>query len=132
MASTPTRSPRRRYAVTSALVTVDFPAPGEPVRPITRAWPASGASSFITERSRGEPSSISETSRARARGSPSCARTTSSGASLPEMVTRLTLRGLGRNAEDQRLTLAAATAQPGGPQAAAAAGQLVHQVQGDP
>jgi len=87
MASTAIRSPWPRYAVISALVTVDFPAPGEPVRPITRARPASGASSLITVRSRGDPSSISETSRARARGSPSCARLTSSGASLAEVVT---------------------------------------------
>ena len=39
-ASTPTRSPALRNAVTSAPVDVDFPTPGEPVRPMTRARPA--------------------------------------------------------------------------------------------
>ena len=38
-ASTPTRLPAARSAVTSADVDVDLPTPGEPVSPTTCAWP---------------------------------------------------------------------------------------------
>ena len=69
-ASTPTRRPAARNAVTSAVVEVDLPTPGEPVSPTTCAWPPCGC-----ERRRdlaqgcGESFSTSEISRATARGS---------------------------------------------------------------
>jgi hypothetical protein len=73
-ASTATDRPRARNARTSALVTVDLPAPGAPVRPITRV-PAAGAfKSLSTERMRGSPFSTQEITRARARLSPAWTR----------------------------------------------------------
>ncbi len=68
-------------AVTSAAVEVDFPTPGEPVRPTTCACPAYGASPAITSRSSGEASSTREISRATDRASPERAFSTSSGTS---------------------------------------------------
>ena len=59
-ASTATRFPRARNARTSALVTVDLPAPGAPVRPITRVPAAAGFKSLTTERRRGSPFSAHE------------------------------------------------------------------------
>ena len=68
----------RRSAVTSAEVDVDLPTPGEPVMPMIWACPVCGASRSATSRSAGEASSTSEISRATARASPACARSTSS------------------------------------------------------
>ena len=45
---------RLRSAVTSTEVEVDLPTPGEPVKPMTRARPACGASAAATSRSRGK------------------------------------------------------------------------------
>ena len=75
-ASTPTRLPALRYAVTSAEVEVDLPTPGEPVSPTTYASPVSGASAAITSRSCGDAPSTREISRATARGRPSRASAT--------------------------------------------------------
>ncbi len=47
-----------------------MPTPGDPVIPMTQAWPVCGASAAITSRSAGCPSSTSEMSRATARGAP--------------------------------------------------------------
>ena len=77
-AITPTRFPRARNAPTSAEVVVDFPTPGDPVRPITCAVPEVGARSDITSATSGEPSSTHEMRRATARGSPARARATHS------------------------------------------------------
>ena len=49
-ASTATLRPAARNAPTSALVTVDLPTPGDPVRPMIRAPPVSGRRSLMTER----------------------------------------------------------------------------------
>src|SRR5579872_2602542 len=62
LASTPTRCPALRNWLVSAPVTVDFPTPGAPVRPITRAVP--GLRSLSASRS---PSSILDRMRARVR-----------------------------------------------------------------
>ena len=80
-ASTPTRCPAARWAVTRALVVVDLPTPGAPVTPTTCARPASGAISAITSRRAGWASSTSEISRATARGRPSLAWATREGTS---------------------------------------------------
>jgi len=80
-ASTPTRRSCARRTRTSADVEVDLPTPGEPVSPITRARPATGANAAATSRSAGEASSISEISRATPRGSPLRARSTSAATS---------------------------------------------------
>ena len=68
MASTPTRLPAVRSAVTRALVEVDLPTPGGPVMPRTWARPACSRSAAITSRRAGEASSTSVISRATARG----------------------------------------------------------------
>src|SRR5262249_25691679 len=85
-ASTPTRRPAFRYAVTSADVEVDLPTPGEPVSPTTYAPPVSGASAAITSRSCGEAPSTREISRATARGLPSRAWATSSETSTTALI----------------------------------------------
>ena len=77
-ASTAVLAPRARNARTSALVTVDLPAPGAPVRPITRLAVAGGFSSLSTERVRGSPFSTHEITRASARLSPAWTRPGSS------------------------------------------------------
>src|SRR5665811_1972176 len=69
-ASTPTRLPALRIAVTSADVEVDLPTPGEPVIPTMWARPVCGASAALTSRSCGDASSTIEISRATARASP--------------------------------------------------------------
>ena len=62
---------RAQNARTSAVVVVDLPTPGEPVRPMTWAWPVCGDSAAATSRSAGLASSTSEISRATDRASPS-------------------------------------------------------------
>src|SRR5918992_3424332 len=119
-ASTPTRLPCALKAVTSALVEVDFPTPGEPVSPMIRAAPASGVSAAVTSRSRGDAFSTSEISRATARGEPSTARPTRSVTSTSRI-----------DVEDEGVALTAAAAQGGRADAAAAAPQFVHDVQGE-
>src|SRR5690606_31535579 len=69
-ASTPTRRPALRYAVTSAEVDVDLPTPGGPVSPTTYAPPPCGARAAATSRNCGEAPSTKEISRATARGRP--------------------------------------------------------------
>src|ERR1700722_14228804 len=145
MASTATRSPCPRYEATSAPVTVDLPTPGDPVSPSTRACPVSGAATFRPARSWGAPSSTSDRSRPRARASPSRARSMAVAGSRPPAWTgsatgpgsvteepSSATRGRGGYLEQQRAALAAAAAQRGRAQPAAAAAQLVHEVQGDP
>ena len=75
-ASTPTRLPCSRNAVSSAEVVVDLPTPGDPVRPMTTALPAWGVSAAMTSRSCGEAFSTRLISRPTLRGSPSRARLT--------------------------------------------------------
>src|SRR5215203_1725796 len=123
-ASTPTRSSRRRSSETRALVEVDLPTPGEPVRPTMCAPPvrppAYGASAAITSRSSGDPSSTWEIKRPIARASPSRARATSSSADSAL-----------RDTHDQCVALAAATAKCGRTGAAAAALELEREVKDD-
>ena len=66
-ASTAMRLPRARNAWTSALVTVDLPTPGAPVRPITRVPACAGLRPSIVQRARGSPFSTQEMTLARAR-----------------------------------------------------------------
>src|SRR5580700_7696947 len=149
-ASTATRRPAARNALSSAPVTVDLPTPGAPVRPMTRAPPVSDRRSFMTERTWGDSSSTSEISRARARMSP--ARALSSSASvvlgpavsgpvvLGPVVLGTVLSGpvvsatgrLAADPEQQGLALAAAAAQPGGAEPSAAPAELVAQVHREP
>src|SRR5262245_9325952 len=97
-----------------------------------------GATTWMTARSSGESSSISETSRASARGSPACAAETSaSGSATDATATERTVtaragRAGGWHAEQQRVALATAAAQRRGAEPAAAAAQLTDQVQRDP
>src|SRR5580700_8939607 len=139
-ASTATRRPAARNARSSAPVTVDLPTPGAPVRPMIRAPPVSGRRSFMTERTWRESSSTSEISRARARMSPARALSSSapvvsgtvvSGAVVSGAVVSAT-GGLAADPEQQGLTLAAAAAQTGGAEPAAAPAELVAQVHGEP
>src|SRR5580704_7968236 len=124
-ASTATRRPAARNALSSAPVRVDLPTPGAPVRPMTRAPPVSGRRSFMTERTWGDSSSTSEISRARARMSP--ARALSSSTAVVGATGRLAA-----DPEQQGLALAAAAAQPGGAEPSAAAAELVAQVHREP
>src|SRR5581483_11887191 len=103
IASTPTRWPASRYRAISALVIVDLPTPGAPVSPITRASPGPAASSTCS------PASTRDRSRASAR--------------VPLLPT---------DPEDEGFALAAAAAQARRAEAAAAPGQLVAQVHGQP
>ena len=130
-ASTPTRWPCRAVArVTSAVVVVDLPTPGEPVRPMT--WAPPGVAARARPRPRAAPARrprpgrsagrppagrlpapstrpASERRRAPAPGS-GAPRPRPRGGSLP-----------GRRQDDQRVALAAAAAQRGRADAAAAA-----------
>src|SRR5215472_18116165 len=125
-ASTATRWPAARYAATSALVAVDLPTPGAPVRPTIRAPPVAGRRSLMTERTRGDSSSTRDRSRARARVSPARAALS---------VSAVLISDTGRLAvhpEQQRLALPAAAAQPGRAEPAAAAAEFVAQVHREP
>jgi hypothetical protein len=84
-ASTPTRLPWARSAVTSADVDVDLPTPGEPVMPTMCAEPVCGVSAALTSRRAGERSSTREISRATARASPARARSTSSATGMARL-----------------------------------------------
>src|ERR1700722_4701126 len=139
-ASTPMRRPAARKARTSADVTVDFPTPGEPVSPTTRALPVKGAMPFITRRSSGASFSTSDTSRPRERASPALAAVISaSGSALPrggrprapDAVSR-SATGRRGHPQQQGVTLAAAAAEGRGAYPAAPAGQFVDKVQRDP
>src|SRR4051794_33448690 len=121
MASTPTRFPSRRSAVTSAEVVVDFPTPGGPVIPTTCALPQCGASSAIAERRSGDSSSTRLISRPTARALPARACSTSSAADSGR-----------RHPHDQGVALAAAAAERRRTDATAAALELQGEVQGDP
>ena len=103
-ASTATRLPRARNARTSALVTVDFPAPGAPVKPITRVPVPAGPSSVSTERSRASPFSTHEISRASARLSPALTR-------LEMLLLGSVVVFSGSGLQQQRRALAPATAE---------------------
>src|SRR5680860_43148 len=149
-ASTPTRLSVARSAFTIAEVDVDLPTPGEPVMPTIWAFPVYGASPAITSRSSGEASSTREMSLATARASPSLARSTRSGTEAANPLrerppppaeaarregelTPVTLCSSGAwHSYDQRVTLAATTAQGGSTGAAATTLQLEREVQYDP
>src|SRR5665811_2633223 len=114
-ASTPTRLPALRIAVTSADVEVDLPTPGEPVIPTMWARPVCGASAALTSRSCGDASSTIEISRATARASPACARSTSSGTEIARLYRFVTTAALALgHAHDQSVALAATAAEGGG------------------
>src|SRR6476659_3497253 len=119
---------------------------------MTRACPVYGAIAFITARSSGDRFSTSDTSRASARGSPARARSISVPGSPAAVRRRAVAAGPapsaddsvtggavtgdsatgGRHPQQQRVALAAATAQRGHAQAAAAPAELVDQVQRQP
>src|SRR3954451_7777543 len=131
----PTRFSARRSSPTRADVDVDLPTPGAPVMPTILACPACGTSVAVTSLSRGDSSSTREISRATARGSPSRARETRSVTTLPSSPSRCNERReatSGGNAEDQRITLTAATAQRRDPDTATAALELEREVKRDP
>src|SRR6185437_8067757 len=133
-ASTPTLRSRARYADTSAAVVVDFPTPGEPVRPIESAEPVYGASSSITARSCGLSLSTRETSRATARPLPARACSNSSPGSAFRLTTgRSEDRGRSgrRDVDEERVALTAAAAQGRGAHAATATAQLEREMQGE-
>src|SRR6266571_6107086 len=136
----PIRSPAARYAAASAQATVDLPTPGEPVRPITRAVPVSGAMAFMTARSSGERFSTREISRASARASPERAPAMRASGSAGARCRRRRWssaapggRGSAtarrRHLEQQRISLAAAAAERRRAEPAAPAAQLADQVQ---
>src|SRR3954447_16749625 len=118
-ASTPTRLPLARSSLTSALVDVDLPTPGEPLMPMTWRLPVCGASAAITSRSWGDSSSTSEIRRATARASPARARSTRSGIDWSAL----------RDTHDQGVALPTATAEGGGTDAATATLELEREVQ---
>src|SRR6478735_4379911 len=132
-ASTPMRRPRSRKAPTSAVVVVDLPTPGEPVRPMTHALPAWGASAAITSRSDSWPSSTREIRRATARGEPALADSTRAGTSTDRRATRrVSERSGGRgDADDEGVALTAAATEGGRADAATTTLQLEREVQGD-
>src|SRR4051794_40351938 len=145
MARTPTRLPARRNAVTSVDVDVDLPTPGDPVRPMTQAWPTWGINAAMTSRSAGDAFSTKEIRRPTARASPRRARSTHSSTERCDIaptplgvmphhpsVSRGDATLLGRNAEDQRVALAAAAAERRSPDSPAAAAQLERERQGEP
>src|ERR1019366_8046910 len=65
-ATMPTFRPRMRALRASAAVSVDLPAPGEPVRPVTRAPPVRGNTSARSAWKRGSPDSAHVIARATA------------------------------------------------------------------
>ena len=96
------------------------------------ALPAWGASAAITSRSDAWPSSTREMRRATARGEPALADSTRAGTSTDRRATLGRERSGGRgDADDEGVALAAAAAQRGCADAAAAALQLEREVQGD-
>jgi hypothetical protein len=70
MASTETDRSWSRAAPTSSAARLDFPTPGEPVRPTVYALPVFGYSPAISSGSPSAPSSTIEMARATARRSP--------------------------------------------------------------
>src|SRR4051812_48784691 len=88
--------------------------------PMTWALPVCGASAAITSRSSGDSSSTREIRRATARASPARARSTRSGTDDASAL---------RDTHDQGVALPTATAQRGGPDAAATALELEGEVQ---
>src|SRR5215207_7294571 len=130
-ASTPTRVPWARRAVTSADVDVDLPTPGAPVTPTKWARPVCGVSAALTSRTSGERSSTSEISRATARASPAWARSTSSATGMARLTRDTASASALRHADDEGVALAAATTQAGGSDAASAAPELEREVQDD-
>ena len=97
-----------------ALVVVDLPTPGAPVRPITAACPPYGTSAAIASRSSGDASSTSEISRATERASPSRARRTARRRRASARSANHPLRRR-RHAQDERVALAAAAAGAAAP-----------------
>src|SRR5690242_17739239 len=71
-ATTATRWPAARYAVTRRSTRVDLPAPGGPVMPIRRAWPTNRWTSASSRSNPGRAFSTTEIARARAAVLPAC------------------------------------------------------------
>jgi len=65
----PTRAPARRYSPASFSTRVLFPAPGDPVTPMTSAFPEAGNSLFKSSVPSVSPASTAEIARAMARRS---------------------------------------------------------------
>ena len=127
----------RGRPATSAEVVVDLPTPGRTGEADDLGVPGTAARAAQRPRAAsGEASSTSEISRATAAGSPPAPRCDQLGdATRPAGRRRRSgsRRVIGRrHAQDQRVALAAAAAQPGGADAAAAPLQLEREVQHDP